>query len=55
LQFVGVDGVDDAVEDLAEFGVGVGVVTALQDPVDGVVKVAAGGFQMAGFVVLLAG
>ena len=55
LQFVGVHGVDDVVKQLAQLGIAVGVVTALQHPVHGLVKVLARRFQVAGFEVLLPG
>ncbi len=55
LQLVGIHGVHHAVEQLAQLGVAVGIVAALQHPVDGVVKILACGFQMTGLEILLAG
>ena len=55
LQFVGVDRVRDLMEQLAEARITVGVVAAFEHPVDGVVKIAARGFQVAGLVIGFAG
>ncbi len=55
LQFVGVHGVDDVVKQLAQLGIAVRVIAALQHPVHGIVKILACRFQVAGFEVLLPG
>ena len=55
LQLVGINSVHHAVKQFAQLRVGVGVVAALQHPIDRVVEVLARGFQVPGFVVLLPG
>jgi len=54
LQFVGVYGVHHAVEELAQLRIAVRVVTALQQPIDRVIEIAARRVQMAGFEILFA-
>jgi hypothetical protein len=54
LQFITVDGVDDTVKKFAEGRVAFGIVTALEDPVDGLVKVLACRFEMTRFEIGLA-
>ena len=52
LQLVGVHGIHDVVEQFAQLGITVKVEADPQQPVHGVVKILARGFQMAGFEVL---
>ena len=55
LQLVGVDGVHHAVKEFAQLRVGIRIVTALQHPIDGLVEIPAGRFEVSGLIVLFAG
>ncbi len=55
LQLIGIHSVHNAVKQLAQFGITIGIVAALQHPIDSVVKIFARFFEMTGFEVLFAG